>query len=255
MKNIYVLIRIPKCGSTSLENMVKHALPGNNLYPLSTLVEADGLSIIERIRLERNMLSVRRRYGAFSEKAMWRNISNESHDGDIVSAHMPYGAIKLDGCNYRYITLLRDPVERVVSAYYYSRHSYQKLPFHRRLYRTGSDKAAGNKSFSGFLEYLSANKNLYSNPMVRYITGDGFHEDPFGFLQENYFHFGVLEEINLFAQQLGDKLGCEIPAERSNVTKEKSTPEFSAKEMELINDLYEGDIQLYRNVKELVLSV
>ena len=56
-------------------------------------------------------------------------------DNDIIHGHLTIDAIKLNAINKRLITVIRDPYDRMLSDYNYSRTSYNKKNFISRKYK------------------------------------------------------------------------------------------------------------------------
>lgn len=252
---LYVVIRIPKSGSQSLRTMVRECLTESHVFriPQLDLEDSKHLHLSEKFRAKRRIWSGRLRYGVFNEKSMWKKISREVADDDIISGHMVYGKPQFPHHELRYITLLRDPIERTISEYYYAREGYLNRPKYRRLYLKGHSEVAGNCSLPEFLQYLYDHKERYGNLTTRYVTGTQTHEDPFAFMRENYFHFGILERMDLFSNQLAQKLGSTPREIWINKTATRKAYKVTKSDLEILHALLNRDINLYNQMREYIL--
>ena len=178
----------------------------------------------------------------------WKYIDNHASDGDLISGHIRYGDPVLPTFRLNYITLLRDPVARVLSNYNYSRLGYQKRNALRRSYVGGHVRAAGTYSFSGYLSYLDESTGGDANIMWAFSFGDETVSDPLAFLQANYFHLGVLEHFDLFATDLGRKLGVQLLPRKSNITPQRTANALTMADRRLFERLFSRDIVLYEAV-------
>jgi hypothetical protein len=256
-KCAYVLVRVPKSGSTSLQRMVSSVLPDASVFdaPETARTVSRGVTFYERIR------NARRRWrhfmgerGAWSEAGFWRAVNAQARDGDVVAGHICYGEPQLPDFELRYITLLRDPRERILSNYNYDRVGYLKRSALRRSYATGQLKASGG-SFLDYLHYLADADRRAIQPAVLYVQGDADPSmDPFEFLNSRYFHFGVLDRMDLFARGLGEKLGRPVEAEWKNRTPERKHEALSAEEARLIEQVFPQDLELYEKARDFVAS-
>ena len=230
--------------------MVKKSFVESNYFRLPSLeIEPPEFNFLESFRRLRSQFKGRLAHGAFTEKGMWKNIAKKAKSGDIVSGHLAYGRADLPNWELRYVTLLRNPFDRAISEYFYTREGYLNRPPIRKAYLKGRPEIAAKGSLTDYLKYLCANQNRYANPATAYITGSRTHPAPFEFLKENYFHFGILEEISIFATQLAEKTNtkpCELWV---NKTKTKSNPVISDEDRELLNILLQKDLNLYNQVK------
>lgn len=251
---LYILVRIPKSGSRSLVEMVKSGLRGSNLFHLPSLSTKTGPDMLHNFRVRRNRLQGYMRFGAISEKGMWRKIAGKAVTGDIVAAHMEYGAPQLPECDLRYVTLLRDPVSMLISGYHYNRQNYLNLPAYRKLYRRGLHSVVGTSTLSEYIRFLYENIEERKNPATRFVTGDRSHNDPFIFLKDNYFHFGVLDQIDLFASQFADKIGTTINVAWENKTNSEDFYRLTDTDRQCISEIFEKDIELYHKAKDHILS-
>lgn len=254
--NLYAVIRIPKSGSRSLGSMVERSLPSSRCFiiPQLEIEHMRSLHPAEIVLDKRRIFQGLLKYRVLNKTMFWKRISKLAKDGDIISGHMAYGKPQLPGWTLHYITLLRNPVDRIFSEYFYSRRGYLSRPRYRQLYHKGHAEVTGTRSFSEYLHYLCDNRERFSNPAVRFVTGSAAHNDPFSFLKENYFHFGILEKMDLFSQQLAEKFDT-VPIsvwENKAPAKEVYTP--TADDLDMIHALYDRDISFYEETKEFIES-
>lgn len=253
-KCAYVLIRVPKSGSTSLQSIAASALPGARVFetPETARTISKGVTLYEQMR------SRRRRWrhfmkasGAWTEAGFWRGVHTAAADGDIVAGHLCYGEPQLPDFDLRYVTLLRDPRERMLSSYNYDRVGFERRPGWRRSVATGQLQASG-RSFEHYLNYLADPERRAIQPASLYVLGDENPVDDLAFLRDRYFHFGVLDKLDLFARGLGAKLGREAAAEWKNRTPKRKHAALSPAEAKLIEKVFARDVELYERARDYV---
>ena len=250
---VYVVIRIPKSGSTSLANMVGETLSNATVYemPLDPAAYL-GRSLLERWRFTRSRLqNLHRRYGTFSMPTAWQRVAMRVRPGDVITGHIRFGDPILPSLTQRYITLLRDPVARTLSAYNYSRLNFQSRPAWRQYYRLGPDRAAGRYDFSGYLSYLDEHRALYGDLTWRFVCGDTVVDDPLTFVRDRYFHIGTIERLEPFLRGLGEKLGVPVAMRRDNVTAHREATALKAADRPVFERVFSRDIAIYDAVRAL----
>lgn len=248
---IYTVIRIPKSGSQSLRASIEGALPDSNYYRIPRLHGSaeENFTTWEKFKVFR---SQRRRfirdYNAITEAGMWSHIDNNAKSGDVVSGHFSYGRPALVNFEKRYITIIRNPVTRVVSDYNYSgfRHNQTKPFYH--LIKTGKQKQAASHSFSDYLSFLLEHKEIYGNPATKYIVGK-INNDPYDQLKTNFFHYGTLENFEKFSLTLCEKLRAPVKTTWTNKTPPKKALEIKKSDQKLIELLFDMDLSLYEKIK------
>jgi hypothetical protein len=249
---IFALVRVPKSGSTTLVSMVRSALPGASIYYMPKLMRSDeGPSRLEKLREMRGRS--RRFWKLFrvlSEDMAWRRLAVQARDGDIVSGHFSYGALALPGFRAEYITLLRDPFDRLLSEYNYARVGFQKRWRHQHLYHRGKLAAAARLSFGDYLIFLEDNRELFENIATRYVTGGRVCKDPVGFLDENYYHWGVLERLEQFAAGLSAKLGVEVRPHHERITPRQADIALTGEDRARFERLFSEDIRMYQRLQD-----
>lgn len=256
--NAYVVIRVPKCGSTSLARMITSAMPNSKVFYISSAgielaKEANqNISSLERFRIFKNTTrSIWKKHRRLTFDSVWMKTNKNIRDNDIIHGHLTIDAIKLNAINKRLITIIRDPYDRMLSDYNYSRTSYNKKNFISRKYKNKL-YVAGNYSLEGYISYLKENQPLNGRYISRFVIGKDKINNPIEFLEKNYFTYGILERMDLFIEDFYKKSNVRLLQEKANVTKSKKVIEPSTSERHAIEKFCEEDIDLYQNIKEKI---
>lgn len=251
---VYVVIRVPKSGSHSLSRMMRTALPNARFHSLPNPSKPDaGVSLIEKMRVVRARARRRwRNYGVLTDDKAWAEIAKDVRSGDVIVGHIGIADVHLSGFELDPITLIRDPVQRLFSEYFYSKRGYGKRSLFRKIYNRGRLRAAGTLDFSDYLMFLHERGDLYANRATRFITGSPTCADPGGYLMENYFHFGTLEHIDTFAETLSEKLRSPVPMQQLNRSENREEIVLSRQDKSRLDDLCGEDIRLHGAATALV---
>jgi hypothetical protein len=243
----FVLVRVPKSGSTTLFWMMKTALPDAALYRMPKLMRSDeGVSRLEKLREARGR--ARRFWKLFrtlSEQPAWRRLAAQLKDGDIVSGHFAYGTPVLPGFRIHYVTLLRHPLDRLISEYRYAQASFAKRGRLQRLYHRGTLAAAGQLSLADYLCYLDDHRELFENIATRYAIGARSCHDPVRFLDRHYHHWGVVERLETFAKGLTAKLGVTVRPRHERTTPGKAEIALGRADKARFERLFSEDMKMY----------
>lgn len=182
--------------------------------------------------------------------------------------HMDFGIHENIGQEYKYVTIIRDPIERVISQYYYVKR-LSKNYLH--------DQAFKENNFS-LAEYVESGLSTeLNNGQVRILIGaGGFHkklytkyEIPFGKCErwmleeaklniEKHFVFCGLQEyfdesLVLMKKELGWKWNIGYVSQ--NIThRRRKASELDDKTLKIIRDANALDIELYEWVKTKFLA-
>ena len=251
MIDIYTIIRIPKSGSTSLENSISNSLSPTRMFKIPMLNNPDmHVSQYEKFRTDKKMRrSLWKIFRVLSEEAMWDKIRSEMSAGDIISGHIEYGRPHLDQVNMKYITIIRNPLDRFISEYKWIRHGYQKRRMIQKLAHFGRPAAAG-KSMDYYLDFLIDHEDAYKNPTTRYVTGNASHTDPHKHLVTNYWHYGILEKTDVFAKGFTEKTGLPFELEYTNLSPTPSKIALTTVQTDKFERLHTTDLALYHQLSE-----
>ncbi len=248
---LYALVRIRKSGSQSLVEMITTALPQSKIFAMPPIpppadMGVDSFEDFRRIRRTKKRL--RKVFQTLSYPKAWEILNATARKGDIVSGHFMHGTPVLPDWDLRYITMVREPISRLYSEYRYCRQSYFQRPAWRRWHLAGRLKVAGKGSFGDYIQYLHAQGDRFANPLVGYVTGGAAVADPYEFLKANYFHYGTMERMDLFAQQLSAKLGASASTVWKNKTEKVPAIAGEDYDQALLEALISKDIQLYNAI-------
>ncbi len=253
---LFVIIRIPKSGSNTLRTIIGDALKDATTHSMPNPSKPDGgVSFLETLRVERGRIRrLWKRHNVLTEDQGWARIAQKARHGDIVRGHIGYGDPRIPGFEFDYITIIRDPVQRLMSEYYYSRRGFQKRSFLRKFYNRGRLRAAATYDFSDYIAYVHDRRDLYANRATRFITGSATCDDPGAFLVQNYFHFGTLEQIDSYVSSLSEKLGHPVGLVHYNKSHERKDIALSAADISRLEDLYSEDMKLHQAASALVAA-
>ena len=170
----------------------------------------------------------------------------------LVKGHVVFGAHQYLGADWKYYSMLRNPIDRAISYYYYVR---QKKSHHH-------SKLIAEKNWD-MSTYIREAQNLQmDNGQLRYISGS---DKPFGKVDESDLklaisnienHFlavGLTERFDESLIVLYNLLGWHrYPVyEKANVNKNRQKEQnLSKDDMKLIEDMNYYDLKLYDYVKQ-----
>lgn len=166
----------------------------------------------------------------------------------LIKGHVDYGIHELvPQFNWKYITFLRDPVERVISLYYYILNTPQHY--------LNEELTANNISFE---EFMKGNYTVeVSNEQTRLIAGrkhkssENLLDIAIGNLENEFACVGLTERfeesICLMKNNLGLKWKYPV-YESTNINKKKES-NISPQLLDIIREANQLDIQLYDYAK------
>lgn len=167
---------------------------------------------------------------------------------EVLRGHFHFGVHKyLPQNKYTYITFLRNPIEQIVSFFYYTRT--------RKNHRDYN--ILNNITFD---EYIANEKFNWttSNVQTRFLSGNRFEEGDFETAKrnlENYFSIvGITERFDESLSVIKRKLGWNIDYyNNKNITKNRpDIKKISNKTINIIKEKNENDIKLYEFANKLL---
>lgn len=248
MDFVCVCVRIPKCGSTSLANMLSDAFSERQMFYMPHTLNPDAsTSIFQEMRFLRSQSrNLFRLYKTLSLRKAFKIIAERAKDGDLINGgHIDFPTVRKNiSRKAKMITLMREPATRCRSEYEYCRDGYLKRGHLQRFDSGARHKAAAKYSFDGFLDYLDERRDTLGNVAANYMGWDG-EEDLDTFHANNVFHSGVLEKVGQFQQGLSEKMGRCVQMPRKNFNRSGTEAEISHAQRRKIEKIYPRDFQLY----------
>lgn len=242
------VIRIPKSASTTLTAMALQAFPKARRFFIPNTLDPDGaLSAFQRLRHLRHKLRHNlHHHGVFAQSDAFERIGAKIATGDvIVGGHFDFESCRRQiATPLRFVTLIRNPVSRVVSDYAYARSSFWKKSAWSRFDAGLAAKMAARYDFAGYLDFLSDHRDLYGDIACQHI-GLRAGDDPSRYLAQHAFAIAALENVSGFARELADKTGHAVAADHLNRAASPASLTIGRSERRKIEQLYANDIILY----------
>lgn len=235
---------IPKCGGTSIVTSLVLAY-----YPLRYLrYGRKGFSglLNARAASEAATLHGHDRYQLRRELLAY---AGQKADSPLISGHYPFNHQFYDQnkADWNFVTLLRDPLERWYSEYYWNKHKnhdYQKTNLSLEEYLQSEDGLINTRSF---INYFSKSHDHAGKP-----TSDDIQETINTL--EGMQVVGILEDLPRFKSDMKDQFGrAPILLKRNkspagNVTKER--PDTQSDFHKSLIEHLQADIEIYQKIKE-----
>jgi hypothetical protein len=245
LKENCCFVHIPKCAGSSVSRGIR-GLCGLTQRPRGVAAEASRESSAVLYKIDPKDMF---REGAGADKAYHAIYAHReevlmyclAEGNSVVSGHFLYSdrAYQAFGDRYKFITILRDPVARLVSQFRYNNFVHDI-----------------DMSFADYLDSSLAKRQ--SSDMTRYICGtpdrppDAFSTPEasaaaLDVAKQNLRNFAVVgftEKMDLFARNFGRVFGAQISIPRTNVSVNKK-PDLEPEQLRQVNDLCEADQELY----------
>jgi hypothetical protein len=227
-EHVLIFLHIPKAGGSTLHRIIEKQYEPSTIFTIPSF---------------------------YSSKEEFRQAAEfQLKEIKVLKGHMFFGLPDVLPNPSTYITLLRDPVERIISHYYY----VLRTPIHY-LYK---DVKAKNMSLK---EYACSGLSVeLDNGQTRLISGFNFrdHSQPASQemlevakqnLKSQFAVVGSVENFNKTLMLLKKEFGWKMPFYvKQNTTKNRLLKERVSKEtLDVIKKHNELDIELYRYAKDI----
>jgi hypothetical protein len=245
---LIVVIRTPKSASSSLAAIAEEALPAARRYMLPNTLDIEGsISALQQLRHIRHAARVNYRwYRLLRLEQVFDRINIEANPGDVLTG----GHIDFDTCRHKvtravkFITLVRNPVDRSLSEYAYARSGHGRKNALAKWDSSLVAKAAARYSFEGYIDFLTDHRAAFADIACRYV-GVRAGDDIAAHFAAHAFHFGTVERLPSFVRGLSEKTGHKIQPCHLNPTAAPAQIALRQAEHRKIERLYAGDFELY----------
>jgi hypothetical protein len=250
LKQKLVYIHIPKCGGVAISKALKACyinwnIRDSNLYKLSPKACHESAEKLRKKSLNVYDPAVIK----FCEKLLLYGMFQPRIE--YISGHFSFSIVAYQAFHHEYsfVTMLRDPVKRWISEYFYNRyksHSHAKIDLDINAYLNSEVGRANGQTYARYLCGLTEVKDYNS-------------EDIIAQSKENLHKFGVvgcIEHLDVFKQQFYEQFGRQLNIGRWNKNPKSRTYQESVITDAIMNQIEEicrPDIELYNYaVKEFI---
>lgn len=235
-------MHVPKCGGTSISRAIRSSYgfgktQGSNFFfQLDASASLRAAKILGYKELE------------FFENLLIYNMSISSRK--YIDGHFVYSekAFKEFGDEWKFVTLLRHPVSKWFSKYFFNRY---KKGSHYKLdcdFETYIESKTGIAEGSDYVRCLTGSNLLHDSNLERAV------EQAIRNLN-NFTVIGVLEKINLFVRDFERQFGTKLFIEhlRSNpLPKIKQEEQITNRIKQRVEEICQPDIEVYKAVLERI---
>lgn len=138
----------------------------------------------------------------------------ESLDADalkntrLISGHLFYSTFRRKiTSDWTPIVIVRNPLERIFSAYNYMSQSFHALA-----------ETVGGMSFDEYYEYITAGARTENNIQCKYICGEPSFELALSKMKECGFVFSSLDNIQSLFLEISSRVGVDLPCREINAS-------------------------------------
>jgi hypothetical protein len=245
---LLAVIRTPKSASTSLVSIVLQAFPDARRFILpNTLNPEVTLSSFQRLRHLRHAARVTlNAHGIVGADRVFDLVNREGRGGDLlVGGHIDFDTCRRNTARkVRFITLVRNPIDRVVSEYLYLRAGHERKWMLAKIDSSIIAKTASRYSLQGYLDFLLERRHAFGDIACRHL-GIAPDTDIAAHFAAHAYHFGTVDDLAAFADGLSRKTKRPVRAPHLNPTRKSATLVLSPDIRRKVERLYENDLALY----------
>lgn len=222
---------LPKCGGSTLNTYLESHYPKRKIYTVDGRYPSESVKIFKE----------------FNEK--------KRHEFSLIKGHLSNELIHYTDPSCIKITVLRDPVDRIISHYFY----VKRTPVHYLYSKV-------NNSAMSLEDYVSSNlSDELQNYYVSHFSGlssDEIQNNPeksietaIDNLKNNYDIVGFLDDFNLFINNLRAQGNLKFQYTNSKVNVTKNRPNIDKiprSTIELIESVNRLDMLFYKNIQNTI---